>query len=79
MTNLTDTFAACLRRYRVQAGLSQSALAAAAGVAPGYVSMLECGRRVPPLDTVETFARALNLGSPLYLLGGVPVEERAAA
>ena len=76
---LTDTFAATLVTMRKSRGLTQAALAAQAGIAPAYVSMLERGQRSPPLDTLEALSRALGLGSPLYLLGGVPTGAQAAA
>lgn len=67
MLSLTDRFAANLRAARTRAHVSQSMLARAAGVAPGYVSMLENAQRDPPLTTVAQFAKALNV-DPLSLL-----------
>lgn len=67
MTNLTDRFAANLRAQRKARGWTQATLASAAGCAAAYVSMLEKAQRVPPLDTVEAFARALDV-EPLALL-----------
>ena len=64
---LTDRFAANLRLHRKARGMTQATLAALATVASSYVSMLEKGQRIPPLDTIETFARVLNM-DPLDLL-----------
>ena len=47
--------------------LSQSALAKKSKVSVSYVSMLERGARVPPLDTLEVIAKALGV-PPLDLL-----------
>lgn len=55
-----DAFAGNLKAARTRAGLTQSALAAAAGVRESYVSMLERGQRNPPLDTIALLAHALG-------------------
>lgn len=47
--------------------LTQTALAKRAKVSVSYVSMLERGARVPPLETLETIAKALGV-PPLDLL-----------
>ena len=56
-----------LRIVRAQRKLSQDAVARKAGVSISYISMLERGQRTPPLETLETLAKALGV-SPLYLL-----------
>ena len=56
-----------LRTVRVHRKLSQQALAKKARVSVSYVSMLERGERMPPLETLEVLAKALGV-SPLYLL-----------
>jgi transcriptional regulator with XRE-family HTH domain len=59
-----------LRRLRRARGLSQSALAAQAGLSRGYLARLETGERDnPSLKTVVQLARALRV--PVTdLLGG---------
>jgi transcriptional regulator with XRE-family HTH domain len=47
--------------------LSQAVLADKAKISVSYVSMLERGTRVPPLETLETIAKALGV-PPLELL-----------
>ncbi len=47
--------------------LTQATLAKKAKVSTSYVSMLERGMRVPPLETLETLAKALGV-PPLDLL-----------
>lgn len=50
-----------LRRLRRQAGLSQEALAARAGLSPEAISLLERGRRSPRVTTMRLLAEALDL------------------
>jgi len=58
----TGAFGALLRRYRLAAGLSQEALAEAAGLSPRAISALERGeRRAPQQETVRLLADALAL------------------
>lgn len=63
---LADTVAKNIQLVRRQQKLSQQALAKKARISVSYVSMLERGMRVPPLDTLEVLAKALGVG-PLYL------------
>jgi transcriptional regulator with XRE-family HTH domain len=58
------TFGSRLRRARISAGLSQTALAGA-DLSPSYVSHLESGRREPTAAVVSVLATRL----------GIPVEE----
>jgi transcriptional regulator with XRE-family HTH domain len=51
---------AVIRRYREQKGLSEEALAEAAGVHHTYVGLVERGKRKPTLDVAEKLARALG-------------------
>lgn len=55
-------FGKTLKELRAAAGLSQAALAARAGVSPGYVGLIETGDRGdrPSLDIVRRFAQACN-------------------
>jgi predicted ATPase/transcriptional regulator with XRE-family HTH domain len=58
----TPSFATLLRRYRLEAGLSQEGLAERAGLSRLAVSALERGvRRAPYRDTVRLLADALDL------------------
>ena len=67
MASLADRFAANLRSERRRRRLSQEALAAKARLSVSYISMLERGQRTPPLDTLESLAKALAV-SPTSLL-----------
>jgi transcriptional regulator with XRE-family HTH domain len=63
---LSDIVARNIKLVRRQEKLSQEALAKKARISVSYVSMLERGTRVPPLDTLEVIAKALGV-APLYL------------
>ncbi len=61
MAGLADKFAANLKNERTRKRLSQESLAAKAGLSVSYISMLERGQRTPPLDTLESLAKALSV------------------
>ena len=65
---LSEQVSQNLRRARARRKLSQSALAEKAGLAVSYISMLERGKRSPPLDTLDALATALGV-PPAKLLG----------
>lgn len=53
-------FGARLRTVRKVAGISQEALAAKAGVARNFISMIENGQRNVTIATVQKLAKALG-------------------
>jgi transcriptional regulator with XRE-family HTH domain len=55
-----------LRALRVEKNLTQSDIEIRTGLQRFYVSRVENGHTVPSLDTIEKFARALEV--PLYQL-----------
>jgi transcriptional regulator with XRE-family HTH domain len=61
MAGIADKFAVNLKSERLRRKLSQEALAAKAGLSVSYISMLERGQRTPPLDTLESLAKALSI------------------
>ncbi|MEV3989069.1 helix-turn-helix transcriptional regulator [Streptomyces sp. NPDC049837] len=63
-------FGSQVRKLREQAGLSQEALANAAGIHRTYVSSLERGQRNVGLDNIVSLASALNV-PPATLLQGL--------
>jgi transcriptional regulator with XRE-family HTH domain len=65
--SLADRFAVNLKSERLRRKLSQESLAAKAGLSVSYISMLERGQRTPPLDTLESLAKALAV-APTSLL-----------
>ena len=64
---LADKFAANLKSERLRRNISQETLAAKARLSVSYISMLERRQRTPPLDTLESIAKALAV-SPTSLL-----------
>jgi transcriptional regulator with XRE-family HTH domain len=56
-----------IRKLRERRKLTQAALAAAAGLTPNYVAMVERGERVPSLAALSAIATALGV-SPAKLL-----------
>ena len=64
---LAKIFPQKLKQARTSKKLTQTALAAKAGIGVSYVSMLERGQRSPPLDTLEALAKALGV-QPTSLL-----------
>lgn len=56
-----DTLADALRHWRAQRGMSQIALAMAAGTTQRYVSFIESGRSLPGRGMVVRLAEALDL------------------
>jgi DNA-binding XRE family transcriptional regulator len=61
-------FAANLRRYREQAGISQHDLAVLAGLHRTEISLLERSLRSPRLETIVVLSTALGLHSEGALL-----------
>jgi transcriptional regulator with XRE-family HTH domain len=53
-------FGSMLRQLRVDAGLSQNALARDAGIDPSYVNRCERGSRSPSRQVVLSLSRALD-------------------
>ena len=65
--SLVKIFAKNITTARAARNMSQAELAKKVGISTSYVSMLERGRRVPPLPTVEKVAKALKK-SPVEML-----------
>jgi transcriptional regulator with XRE-family HTH domain len=59
-SRLTRAFAGIIRAHRLQRGMTQEALAEAAGIHHTYVGLLERGQRSPTIDVAERLAAALG-------------------
>lgn len=59
--SLRDVFARNLRRYRIEAGLSQESLAADADIDRTYVSALERSVYSASLDMIEKLAKVIGV------------------
>lgn len=70
------TLARACRDGRLALGLTQSALAAAVGVARSYIAAIERGRANPSLDVIVRLAPALGLELELTLRSPVIVGDR---
>lgn len=55
-----------VRRRRLQRGYTLAGMSARTGLSKGYLSRIENGRKLPPLDTLQRLARAL--GTDLAIL-----------
>lgn len=59
--SLRDVFARNLRRYRIEAGLSQQSLAADADIDRTYVSALERSVYSASIDMIEKLAKVIGV------------------
>jgi transcriptional regulator with XRE-family HTH domain len=55
-----------LRISRAIAGVGQSHLAAAAGLGPSHISLIENGARKPSVRAIGKLCRALDIPEPLF-------------
>lgn len=61
LPDIRERFGLAVRTRREELGLSQEALAEAAGIHRTYLSDVERGARNPSLVVIERFAKALKL------------------
>jgi transcriptional regulator with XRE-family HTH domain len=61
VTKRQQAFGDYVRMYRIEAGLTQEALAYEAGLNRTYVASLEAGARNPSLETIVRLALALGV------------------
>lgn len=59
--SLRDVFARNLRRYRIEAGLSQESLAADADIDRTYISALERSVYSASIDMIEKLAKVMGV------------------
>jgi transcriptional regulator with XRE-family HTH domain len=65
-----------IRRLRSRAGITQAALAKAAGTSQPTIAAYEADRKVPSLETVERLARAVGLVAEVGYYPAMTREER---
>ncbi len=57
-----------LRMARAMSGIQQKRLANRAGLHPSHISLIESGRRIPSVRSIEKLSRALGIPSHLFTL-----------
>jgi transcriptional regulator with XRE-family HTH domain len=65
---LKKEFALRLRQARFSAGISQWELAKRCAMTQDWVSHLECGRRLPDIETFFNLVRALDVSADLLVV-----------
>ena len=66
-TEIREIFSQNLRYYRIKANLSQEKLSEGAKISDKYISDLERNLYDPSLQTIDSFAKALNIDTYLLL------------
>ena len=69
---IATAFGARVRAVRQEAGMSQEALAEAAGLHPTFISNVERGYRVPSVPTLIRLASSLGV-PPSHLVDGLDI------
>lgn len=64
---LKKTVGENVRQARVASGLTQEELAKKAGLSVAYVSLIERGQRLTPLDTLADLGAALSVPTIAFL------------
>lgn len=64
--DIVKIFSKNVRKYRIEKGLSQEALAEKAGLHRTYISAIECEKRSIALENIQRIANALEIET--YLL-----------
>jgi transcriptional regulator with XRE-family HTH domain len=59
-------YARAIRTIRIKRGFTQAHLAWCVKVSPGYISLIEAGRRVPRMEMLLEFANML--GVPVFFI-----------
>lgn len=78
MSPLDPTVGVVVRRYRVQQGITQEALAYRSGLTVASLSRIERGVTSPSWASVQAIARALGL-TPIEFATGVEAEHATEA
>lgn len=67
-------YAKAFKIIRVAKGLTQKELAEQLDLDTSFISLLECGRRKPSMDTLEAIAECLDV--PIYLISLIASEKK---
>ena len=78
-TPLQEMLRKNVRALRMSLGMSQHALARAAGITPAQASNIERGKSSPTLDTIVRIAITLGVGADELLSDGCPILPPASA
>ena len=74
--DIKTRFGKAVRRRRRELDISQEELAERSGLHRTYISSVERGERNPTLESIEQFAKALNIKvSDLFISYGIEAEE----
>lgn len=68
MSQWEDSVGRKIRKARLRANLSQERLAEKAGLAAGYISQIETGRKTPSAKAISRISEALHIGMAEFLL-----------
>lgn len=74
--DVLKVFAANLRKYRNQLGLSQEEFAEKAGLHRTYISAIECGKRSIALDNIQKIADTLGVETHLLFIEAKDICQR---
>jgi transcriptional regulator with XRE-family HTH domain len=61
MGELQGTFVANMKRFRKEAGVSQTVFAESCGLSANYIAQIEMGRRIPSFENIEKIANSLSI------------------
>lgn len=68
-------FKLLVREYRNRKKLTQKQLAELSGVSKSYIGDIECGRKIPRLETLERIANALRVNMSNLIKGDMDFSE----
>lgn len=68
MSQWEDSIGLKIRRARLRASMSQERLAERAGLASGYISQIETGRKTPSAKAISRISEALRIDMAQFLL-----------
>jgi transcriptional regulator with XRE-family HTH domain len=76
---IRELFSANLKYYRTRDGISQLNLATELGMAPNFISDIECGKKWISPDTLSKLARALHVEPYQFFMQDQEIPDDTAA